>query len=347
MEVFSSLGGEFEQVLFAHEPECGLRAIIAIYTTAPGPAIGGTRIYPFPSEEAAFRDVLRLAKAMAYKAAAAGLAAGGGKAVVIADPHRDKTPELLRAYGRAVDRLGGAYITTADVGSTVADLDIVAEVTRFVTGTSRASGDPSPVTAHGIWHGMRAVAEEAFGEPSLSGRHVVQQGTGKVGSALARLLVAEGARLTLADVDRAAVEILAKELGAEVIPPDEALSTPCDLLAPCALGPVVTSATIGGFKCRAIAGAANNQLERPEHARALAEAGILYAPDYVINAGGVLSLAGLEKLGWTREQLEERLRAIGATLAEVFAIAEKDGTSTETAAARLVRERLHAARSRA
>lgn len=341
MGVFASLADDYEQVVFAHDPPSGLRTIVAIYSTRLGPALGGTRIWPFPSEEAALRDVLRLAKAMAYKAACAGLALGGGKAVVIADPRRDKTPALLAAYGRVVDRCGGAYVTTADVGSTMADMDVIARSTRHVTGTSAGSGDPSTVTAYGVWHGLRAVAEQCFGEPSLAGRSVVVQGVGKVGGGLARLLAEEGARLVLADIDAEAAATLARDLGAETVAASEALSVPCDLLAPCALGPVVTDATLGGFTCRAIAGAANNQLELPAHGRALADAGILYAPDYVINAGGLINVED-ELHGYDAVRARAKAASIANTLREVFARAKAEGVPTSDAADRMAEERIRA-----
>lgn len=342
MGVFGLLGGEYEQISFGHDPSCGLRSIIAVYSTARGPALGGTRMWQYSSEEDALADALRLAKAMAYKAAAANLDLGGGKAVVMGGSE-DKTPELLRAHGRHVERLGGSYITTADAGTTVADLDVIAETTRHITGTSRGSGDPSPVTAHGVWHGLRAVAEEAFGEPSLAGRHVVVQGVGKVGGALARMLAEEGARVTVADVREEHAKELAGELGAEVADPAEAASMPCDLLAPCALGPVVTDETLGRFRCRAIAGAANNQLATPEHGRALAAAGILYAPDYVINAGGLINVED-ELHGYDAARARRRAEGIADTLREVFAVAKADGLTPSEAADRLAEERIRAAR---
>lgn len=343
MDIFTAFGEEYEQIVIAHDPATGLRTVIAVYSTALGPALGGTRFWPFSTEEAAVRDALRLAKAMAYKAAAAGLELGGGKGVVIGDPRVDKTPDLLRSYGRIVDRLGGAYVTTADVGTTSADLDVIASTTRHVTGTSAGSGDPSPVTAYGVWHGMRAVAERLWGEPSLGGRHVVVQGTGKVGAALARFLAGDGAILTLADLDEPAVTALADELGAEVVSPTEALSVPCDVLAPCALGPVVTDATVGVLKCRVVAGAANNQLERAEHARALAEAGILFAPDYVVNAGGLISVAG-EVLGYGAEEAHVRAAAIADTLRAVLDRAAENGTTPAAAADALAEERIRSVR---
>jgi leucine dehydrogenase len=279
---------------------------------------------------------------MAYKAAAAGLDLGGGKAVVIGDPRTAKTPELLRAYGRAVERLGGAYITTADVGTTSADMNVIAETTRFVTGTSNGSGDPSPVTAYGVWHGLKAVAEEVWGDPSLSARHVAVQGVGKVGGGVVRHLAAEGAQLTLTDIDRAAAESLAKEVGAEVVSPDEIAGIPCDIYSPCALGAVVNDASLPGFKCRAIAGAANNQLERPEHGDALADAGILYAPDYVINAGGLINVED-ELHGYDSERAHAKAAAIGDRLRSVFARAKVDGISTAAAADAIASERIRTA----
>jgi leucine dehydrogenase len=343
MGVFEAIGRDYEQVVFGTDAASGLRTIIAIYSTARGPALGGTRIWPYQDEQEALLDVLRLAKAMAFKAACAGLALGGGKAVVIADPATDKTRALMHAYGRQVERLGGAYITTADVGSTVEDLDAIGEVTRYVTGTSRGSGDPSPVTAHGVWHGMRAVAEVAFGERSLAGRHVVVQGVGKVGVALARLLAGDGARVTVSDSHRERAETVAAELRAEAVPAEESLRVPCDILAPCALGPIVTDDTIEALRCRAIAGAANNQLATPAHGKALAEAGIVYAPDYVINAGGLINVED-ELHGYDRARALGKAEAIASTLRTIFADAERDGITPADAADRLAESRIAAAR---
>jgi glutamate dehydrogenase/leucine dehydrogenase len=339
MQVFESFGEEYEQIVFAHDPASGLRTIIAIYSTALGPALGGTRFWPFASEEEAFRDALRLAKAMAYKASAAGLDLGGGKGVVIGDPRTDKTPELLRAYGRAVDRCGGAYVTTADVGTNSADLAIVAEATRHVTGTPGASGDPSPVTGLGVFSGIEAVAEDLWGSPSLDGRHVVVQGIGKVGSSLVRLLVSAGARLTISDLDAEAAVALARETGAALVSPTDALTVACDILAPCALGPVVTDTTLKSLETRAICGAANNQLERPDHAQALADAGILYAPDYIVNAGGLISVAG-EVMGYDHDEALRRASSIGGTLKRVLERARADGVTTAAAADAIATERI-------
>jgi leucine dehydrogenase len=341
--VFDLLGEEYETVAYANDSASGLRSIIAIYSTALGPALGGTRFWPFESEEAALRDVLRLARAMAYKAAAAGLNLGGGKAVVIGDSHSQKTPELLRAYGRSVERLGGAYVTTADVGTTTADMDVIATATRFVTGTSSGSGDPSRVTAYGVWHGLKAVAEELWGSPSLEGRHVAVQGVGKVGGGVVRHLAEEGAQLTITDLDLSAASALSAEIGAEVVVPDAILGTPCDILAPCALGAVVNDATVAGFKCRAIAGAANNQLERADHGDALASAGILYAPDYVINAGGLINVED-ELHGYDEKRALGKAAAIGDRLRDVFARAKSEGIPPAAAADAIAGERIRAAR---
>jgi leucine dehydrogenase len=341
--VFESLQGEYEQVLFGHDPATGLRTIIAIYSTARGPALGGTRMWPYASEDEALADVLRLGKAMAFKAACADLRLGGGKAVIIGDPATDKSPELLRAYGRQVDRLGGAYITTADVGTTVTDLDVIAQTTSHVTGTSQRSGDPSPVTARGVWHGLHAVAEVLFGEQTLAGRHVVVQGLGKVGSALVRLLAEEGARLTIADVREEAARALGEELGAEVVAASDVLTVPCDILAPCALGPVITDNTIEAIKCRAVAGAANNQLATPAHGEALARAGILYAPDYVLNAGGLINVED-ELHGYDAARALAKTVAIADTLRQIFSMADRDGVTPSEAADRLAVTRINAAR---
>ena len=339
MSVFDRIGSEYEQIVFGHDPDSGLRTIIAVYSTARGPALGGTRMWAYPNEEEALADAMRLGKAMAYKAACADLPLGGGKAVIIGDARRDKNDDLMRAYGRKVERLAGTYITTADVGTTVRDLDVISETTRYVTGTSGGSGDPSPVTAHGVWHGLRAVAEIAFGEPSLRGRHAVVQGVGKVGSGVARMLAEEGARVTVSDIDDVAARTLADEIGADVVDVSEVLEVPCDVLSPCALGPIVTDKTLGLFRCRAIAGAANNQLEQPSLARELAHAGILYAPDYVINAGGLINVED-ELHGYDAARAHRKAEAIADTLRAIFRDADRAGITPSEAADRLAATRI-------
>jgi len=342
MDVFSALGDDYEHVVFGHDTEVGLRTIVAVYSTALGPALGGTRFWPFPTEEAALRDVLRLSKAMAYKASAAGLNLGGGKAVVIGNPKTDKSPALLRAYARVVDRMAGTYITTADVGTTSADMDVICEITQYVTGTTHGSGDPSAVTAYGVLHGMHAVARELWDDESLKGRRVAIQGVGKVGAALARHLDEEGAVLAVADTDREAVDAIAAETHADALEPGAILAAECDILAPCALGPVVTDETLRDLRCKAVAGAANNQLERPGLGDALVEAGIVYAPDYVINAGGLINVED-ELHGYDPDRAHASAAAIGERLTTVFARAREDGVSPATAADRIAEERIRAA----
>lgn len=342
MLVLDRLNEEYEQIVFAHDPASGLRTIVSVYSTALGPALGGTRFWPFATEDEALNDVLRLSKAMAYKAAGAGLALGGGKAVIIGDPKAIKTPELLRAYGRVVDRMSGSYLTTADVGTNADDMSIIATSTPFVTGTPGASGDPSPNTSYGVYAGLHAVAERLWASPSLADRSIVVQGVGKVGAGLVRLLVEEGARVVIADLDGNAADSLAKETGTLIIPVADALNEECDILAPCALGPVVTDQTLASFRCKAIAGAANNQLERPDHGRALHEAGILYAPDYIINAGGLINVAG-EVLGYGHDEARRRAEAIKDTLATIFNRAAERGSDPSAEADALAGERIGAA----
>ena len=281
MSVFAQLADDYEEVVFFHDAPSGLRAIVAIHSTALGPALGGTRFYPFATEEDALRDVLRLSRGMTYKAAAAGLDLGGGKAVIIGDPQRDKSERMLRAYGRFIDSLGGRYVTAEDVGTSREDMDIVRRETRWVTGVSKrlgGSGDPSPVTAYGVFRGLRACAEEGLGAPSLEGLRVVIQGVGKVGYHLAKHLVEEGARVTVADVDVDAVARAVKDLDVDTAEPEKAHAVETEIYAPCALGGVIRDDTLPELKCRIVAGAANNQLDRPDHGDALADLGILYAP---------------------------------------------------------------------
>ena len=285
--------GGHEQVAFCHDPSSGLRAIIAIWSTALGPSLGGCRFQPYPTEAAALADVLRLSRAMGLKNAAAGLDLGGGKAVIIGDPRADKTEARLRAFGRFVDSLGGRYLTAEDVGTTQADMDMIRRETPYVTGVSArrgGSGDPSPVTARGVAEAMRAAAEFAWGTGDLAGRHVAVQGVGKVGGALARILSVEGARITVADVDGAAADRLATELGSEVVPPEKVHAVECDVLAPCALGGVITDATVPELHCRVVCGAANNQLGSDAMAAELQRRDIVYVPDFVANAGGVINI---------------------------------------------------------
>ena len=334
MSVFDELGGEYEQVVFFRDPPSGLRAIVAIHSTTLGPALGGTRFYPFASEQEALRDVLRLARGMTYKAAAAGLDLGGGKAVIIGDPKRIKTEELLRAYGRFVETLGGRYVTAEDIGTNRDDMAIIRRETRYVTGVAPelgGSGDPSPVTAYGVYLGMTACAEEAWQEHSLEGRKVAVQGVGKVGYHLVKHLVEAGARVVVSDVDVDAVGRAVRDFGVETAEPEKIHATECDIFAPCALGGIVRDDTIPELKCRVVAGSANNQLERPEHGEALQAAGILYAPDYVINAGGLINVAD-ELQGYNPDRAKARVESIYRTLREIFHMARDGHISTAAAA---------------
>ena len=340
---FSLLDGH-EQVVFGNDEETGLRCIIAVYSTALGPALGGTRFYPYASEAEALVDVLRLSKGMAYKAACAGLDLGGGKAVIIGDPQTDKTEALLRAYGRVVESLNGRYVTACDVGTYTADLAIVARETRWATGTDvveGGSGDSSVLTAYGTYLGIKACLQHVFGSGEVGNRHVAIQGVGKVGMKLAEHLAAEGAKLTVADVNEAATAICAERFGAEIVSNDKIHAVDADVYSPNALGGVVNDATLPELSCRIVAGAANNQLLEDRHAEALVEAGILYAPDYVINAGGVIQVGDeLHPDGYSAERARSRTEQIGARLLEIFAMAEERGVSTEAAAEVVAEQRM-------
>jgi leucine dehydrogenase len=340
--VFDHLDGEYEEVVFFHDPPTGLRAIVAIHSTTLGPALGGTRFYPFESEDEALTDVLRLSRGMTYKAAAAGLDLGGGKAVIIGDPKRIKTEELLRAYGRFIETLGGRYITAEDIGTSRDDMDMVHRETRYVTGISPelgGSGDPSPVTAYGVLLGMRACAEEAWGEHSLQGRRIAVQGVGKVGHHLVKHLMEEGARVVVSDVDVDNLGRAVRDFGVETAEPEKIHAVDCDVFAPCAMGGVIRDDTIPELKCRVVAGSANNQLERPEHGEALAELGIVYAPDYVINAGGLINVAD-ELQGYNPERAKARVQSVYRTLREIFEISRDRHVSTSAAADAFAGERI-------
>jgi valine dehydrogenase (NAD+) len=339
-------GGGHEQVVFGRDRPSGLRAIVAVHSTRLGPALGGTRFHPYPTEEAALDDVLRLARAMTYKAAVAGLALGGGKAVIIGDPARDRTPALIEAYGGVVDSLGGRYLTAEDVGTTQDDMDVVRQVTPFVTGTSRqlgGSGDPSPATASGLVAAMRAVANHLWNEPSLRARHVTIAGVGKVGSAVVRHLVGEGAKVTVADVDAAALARVTELHGVGVAAPDAIHRVPCDIHAPCALGGSLNRATIPELDCAAVVGCANNQLADASCVDLLADAAILWAPDYVVNAGGLVNLAAeLGPGGYDEARAAAAVDRIFDTTTAVLATAVAEGITTAEAADGMAERRLSA-----
>ena len=342
VDVFDRIGDEdYEQVVFCHDRPTGLRAVIAIHSTRLGPSLGGTRFHPYPTEDAAVEDVLRLSKGMTYKSAVAGLDLGGGKAVIIGDP-RSKTEPLLRAYGRFVDSLGGRYITAEDVGTTQADMDLILRETSFVTGVSQSlggSGDPSAATAQGVLYAMRAVATFLWGAASLEGRSVVVSGVGKVGYNLVRHLVEERAVVTVSDVYQGALDRAAADFEVAVVPPEKAHAVECDIFSPCALGGVLSPATIPELRCAAVVGCANNQLLDAGCARLLEQAGVLYAPDYVVNAGGIINVAE-ELRGYDRARADGEIRRILDTTAAVLAAAAGEGITTVAAADRMAERRL-------
>jgi leucine dehydrogenase len=338
---------DHEQVVFCQDRPTGLRTIIAIHSTLLGPALGGTRFYPFASEAAALKDVLRLSRAMTYKSSAAGLDFGGGKAVIIGDAKKDKSEELLRAYARYVDSLSGRYITTEDVGTSVPDMDIISTVTKFVTGTpisKGGSGDPSEATAWGVFSAMREVARRLWNAESLEGKHVAIQGVGKVGTFIAQHLAKDGARLTVGDVSKEAAERARSELDATIVEADEVHAVECDIFSPCALGGALNENTISQLRCRAIVGCANNQLASHECADAVEARDILYAPDYIVNAGGVINIAH-EVGGYDKEKAFAHAWKVGETLGRVLDIAKHQGITTAAAADHLAEERLEKART--
>jgi leucine dehydrogenase len=329
--------GGYEQVLYGYDARSDLRTIIAIHSTALGPALGGTRFYPYPSEDEALFDVLRLARGMTYKAAAAGLDLGGGKAVIIGDP-RTQGPEserLFRAYGRIVDSLQGRYITAEDVGTTSSDMEMIRRETRWALGIpvpEGGSGDPSPATARGVVGAMRAVAEHLWGSDDLRGRRVAVQGVGKVGSVAATLLLEAGSEVVVSDAYAPTADAVAAALGVKVVEPDEILAVDCDFLAPCALGAVLNRDTIPHLACRAIVGSANNQLLDEEDAEAIAGRGILYAPDFVVNAGGLINVSE-ELRGYAADRALHRVDGIRSATAAILASAEAEGITPHAAAA--------------
>lgn len=330
---------DYEQVVFNYDEASGLKAIIAIHDTTLGPALGGTRIWDYDSEEEALNDVLRLSKGMTYKSAAAGLNLGGGKAVIIGDPEEIKSEELWRAYGRFVQSLNGRYITAEDVNTSVDDMQIVAEETGFVTGLPSTSGDPSPVTALGTFHGIRAAAEEVYGSDDLSGKVVAVQGVGHVGQHLVRHLKNAGADVIITDIKQENIDAVVEEFGVKVVEPGKIYSVNCDIFAPCALGAVINDDTIPQLKCDIVAGAANNVLEEKRHGDLLEEKGIAYAPDYVINAGGVINVYD-ELIGYDRERALRRAKNIFGNIKKVFKISNRDNIPTYEAADIMAEERI-------
>ncbi len=335
--------GPFERVVHAADDESGLRAVVAVHSTAPGPAVGGTRFRPYASDACATIDALRLAEGMTLKAAAAGLPVGGGKAVIVGDPARLRSPALWRAYARVIDLLDGAYYTAEDVGTTVADMAALRRHTPYVLGLPDGpvgwDGDPSPLTARGVVAAIRAAWEEEAGGEGLEGTRVVVQGVGKVGGAVAGLLAAEGARLWVSDADPRRAAAVAAWTRAAVLAPGDALAHPCDVLAPCAMGGILRPRTVPSLRCRWIVGAANNQLSDDSVAALLAEHGIGYVPDFVANAGGLIAVA--EQLnGWAAERVCERVDRIGDAVRDLIQEARANGGTTLEAALRRANARL-------
>ncbi len=334
---------EHEQIVICSEPSIGLKAIIAVHDTTLGPALGGVRMWPYNNEEEAIRDVLRLSRGMTYKAAISGLNLGGGKAVIIGDPRKEKTEALFRAFGRFVDGLGGRYITAEDVGINVQNMEWVRMETKYVTGLPKAiggSGDPSPVTAYGVYQGMKACANKAYGSDSLEGKRISIQGAGHVSSHLARFLSKENAELFICDIYEDKVNALAEEVGATVVDPDEIYGLDVDIFSPCALGGIVNDDTISHLKCDIIAGAANNVLDEEEkHGQMLLDHGILYAPDYVINAGGLINVAS-ELEGYNEERARDQASKIYHTISDILDYSEDNDTPTFVASNILAEQRM-------
>ena len=333
-----------ELIVFEQDAAAGLRAIIAIHSTALGPAAGGCRMWPYETNAQALSDVLRLSRGMSYKNAIAGLPFGGGKAVIIADPRRHKTPELFEAFGRIVDSLGGRYVTAEDVGTSTADMASIARATRYVAGLGRAlgeaGGDPGPKTALGVFLGIQAAVRFELGRSDLEGTSVAVQGLGSVGYRLAGMLAAAGARLRVADVREAAVERACDELKASAVAIEDVLAEEVDVLAPCALGAVLNAQSIPRLRSRIVAGAANNQLAEEKDGQALLAAGVLYAPDYVINAGGIISVSREYQGGATEAQVLEDIGQIPLRLTEIFERAHRERRAPHAVADEMARERL-------
>ena len=346
MEFFDRLAEMgHEEVVLASDPSCGYRGIIAVHSTALGPALGGTRFWKYESDEAAITDALRLSRGMTYKNAVAGLDLGGGKSVILGDNRTKNREDIFRAHGRFVESLGGRYITAEDVGTGTADMDFVHMETEHVAGLKEKSGDPSPVTAHGVFRAIQASAKQRWGSDDLTGKVVTIQGCGNVGRFLAKELHEAGAKLIVSDIDPERTARVATDTGATVVQGDDIYTAKADIFAPCALGGIINDETLPKLKVEVIAGAANNQLLEPRHGDKLEEMGMQYAPDYVANAGGVINVFG-EVAGWDADRALRKADDIYETILTVFEIAKTEGIPSYVAADRLAERRLKSAGSK-
>ncbi|MEX2583788.1 MAG: Glu/Leu/Phe/Val dehydrogenase [Gemmatimonadota bacterium] len=340
MEIFELISEHgHEQVVLCHEPSCGYKGIIAIHDTTLGPALGGTRFWNYATDGEAFIDALRLSRGMTYKASVAGLNLGGGKSVIIGDHKTKRREPVFRAHGRFIESLGGRYITAEDVGTSVTDMDYVHMETNHVTGLPGTSGDPSPLTAYGTYRGIKAAALAKFGSDQLRGRTIAVQGLGNVGYHLCGHLASEDVELIVTDIDEGRVRKVVEEFGAESVAPDAIYGVEADVYAPCALGATISDETIPRLQVEIVAGAANNVLAEPRHGDVLHEKGILYAPDYVINAGGLISVYG-ELKGWSGEQAMRKAAEIYTTLNSLFELAKHEEMPTYRAADRIAERRI-------
>lgn len=334
-----------EQIVFCNDEDTGLKAIIGIHNTTLGPALGGTRMWQYESEWEALNDVLRLSRGMTYKSAITGLNLGGGKAVIIGDAKTQKNDALMRKFGEFVNSLGGKYITAEDVGMETRDMDIIREVTPHVTGVSESiggSGNPSPVTAYGVYMGMKAAAKYKFGTENLDGKKVLVQGVGHVGETLVKHITDEGAQVILNDINEARLEELSKKYGANVVLGNDIFGLDVDIYAPCALGATINDESIAQLKAKVIAGAANNQLANElKHGTMLKEKGIAYAPDFLINAGGIINVYA-EVVGYDKAESLKRTENIYNTTLEIFNLSEKENITTHQAAFNIAQARIDA-----
>ncbi len=348
-ELFDMIGErDHEQVVMCHDKESGLKAIIGVHNTTLGPALGGTRMWTYASDYDALNDVLRLSRGMTYKAAVAGLNLGGGKAVIIGDPRKDKSEAMFRAFGRFVEGLGGRYITAEDVGTGLNEMVWIRSETKYVTGIPvelGGSGDPSPVTARGTYVGIKACAAVKYGSDSLAGKKVVIQGAGNVAASLAKYLTDDGAKVVITDIYLDKANAVAKETGAEVVAPEKIFGLDCDIFAPCALGAIINDESIAQLKCAIVAGAANNQLANEErHGKALKDRGILFAPDYVINAGGLINVAN-ELEGYTQSRALKQADGIYDSLKKILLRAQDENITTVEASNKVAEDRIRAVAS--